>query len=71
VFLHRKFFADEKMSKGLFTFESNLSTSIYNAGLLRICQKKKKKKTSNCFFVDLARLFQNFKIKSETLEDKN
>jgi len=70
VFLHRKFFADEKMSKGLFTFESNLSTSINNAGLLTI-SKKKKKKTSNCFFVDLARLFQNFKIKSETLEDKN
>ncbi|KAH0851501.1 hypothetical protein HID58_094700, partial [Brassica napus] len=44
VFSHREFFADEEMSKGLLTSQTDPPTSIYNAGLSRI----RKKSTSNC-----------------------
>nr|YP_009757280.1 Ycf2 protein [Capparis spinosa var. spinosa]YP_009757297.1 Ycf2 protein [Capparis spinosa var. spinosa]QIM59098.1 Ycf2 protein [Capparis spinosa var. spinosa]QIM59115.1 Ycf2 protein [Capparis spinosa var. spinosa] len=40
VFSHREFFADEEMSKGLLTFQTNSPTSIYKRWFIKNTQEK-------------------------------
>ncbi|KAF4402956.1 hypothetical protein G4B88_010408 [Cannabis sativa] len=50
VFSHREFFADEEMSKGLLTSQTDLHTSIYKRWFIKNTQEKTNSSLSNGFF---------------------